>query len=296
MLDGIIPVLLTPMREDHSIDDNGICSLMQFLNGHNISGLWALGSASEEINIGFEKKIQIAKLLYEINKDLEMSIIIGSGAVSLDDHYHFLDKTSDCSFSGFHILPYDTKMGQTRVINLFNKIADRSPWPVWMYHNPKRGRPFELETIKELSYHPNICGIKMGGYNLTDITKCFMLKNEEFDVVAAGSGQLFQCLSLGANAHTTSEGSVYPQIFQKIKSLYDQQKIKQSLVLQKQWISLNSAIKRTQNGEHCAEEKFLLSLQGVCGFSVNENYEVYPENLRAELENLHEEILKLCES
>ena len=295
MLEGIIPVLLTPMLEDHSIDNDGVESLMRYLYTNGIGGVWALGSASEEINIGFHKKVHVAKLVDSINRQLHMKVIMGTGSISLEDHYQFIDETNECEFYGLHVLPYDTKMGMSRVINLYHKIADRSPWPVWMYHNPKRGRPFELETIKEISKHSNVGGVKIGGYNLTELTKCFMLKSKNFDVVAAGSGQLYQCLCLGATAHTTSEGSVYPKLFQKIKELYDNGDHKAAFELQSQWIKLNSSIQRTQNGEHCAEEKYLLSLLGICGPAVNENYEVYPIDKRFELEQLHAEVMLLCE-
>ena len=63
-----------------------------------------------------------------------------------------------------------------------------------------------------------------------------MLKGTNFDVVAAGSGQLFQCLTLGATAHTTSEGCVYPKNFQKIIEFYNNEKYSQALSLQKKWI------------------------------------------------------------
>ena len=295
MLNGIIPVLLTPMLEDYSIDNDGMKSLMKHLHSNGIESIWALGSASEEINIGFHKKIYVAKLINHINRQYCMNVIMGTGSISLDDHYKFIDKTIECEFYGLHVLPYDTKMGISRVVNLYHKIADRSPWPVWMYHNPKRGRPFEIETIKEISKHKNIGGIKMGGYNLNELTQCFMLKYVYFVVVAEGSGQLYQCLCLGASAHTTSEGSVYPKLFQKVKELYDSGEHDAAFKLQSKWIKLNSGIKRTQNGEHCAEEKYLLSLQGICGPAVNENYEVYPIHERFKLEQLHAEVMLICE-
>ena len=46
MLNGIIPVLLTPMLEDYSIDNNGMKSLMKHLHSSGIESIWALGSAS----------------------------------------------------------------------------------------------------------------------------------------------------------------------------------------------------------------------------------------------------------
>ncbi len=295
MLKGLIPVLLTPMLKDHKVDPNGMKKLINYLASHNLDGLWALGSASEEINIGFSQKIKVAKLINKFNKN-KMKIIMGSGCVSLDDHYRFIDETAECKFYGLHILPYDLKMGKSRTINLFEKIAERSPWPVWMYHNPKRGRAFELETIREISQHHNVGGIKIGGYNLTDISKCFMLKSSEFDVVAAGSGQLYACLALGAEAHTTSEGSVYPQIFKKIFELFQSNHLDEALSLQRKWMLLNAKVPRTSNGEHCAEEKYFLHKLEICQRWVNENYEIHTEEETVKLDKIHSEIMLLCAS
>ena len=293
MLKGLIPVLLTPMTAKHEIDDVGLGRLFEYLFSNNITGVWALGSASEEINIGFEKKIQVANLVSEFCENKNFKVIMGTGCVSLDDHFKFIDMTSSCQFTGIHILPYDLKMGQARVINLFEKIADYSPWPVWMYHNPKRGRAFEFETINVLSKHHNIGGIKIGGYNLTEISRCFDLKSGNFEVVAAGSGQLYSCLALGAEAHTSSEGCVYPELFSRIFALFRKGNLTEALKLQKQWVELNSKVIRTSNGEHAAEEKFLLSLLGICDPFVNPNYEVYPKEHRAHLIQTHQDILQL---
>lgn len=271
MLKGLIPVLLTPMKKNFILDEDGMFNLINYLIESKVGGLWALGSASEEINIGMQQKVQAARLIGEIN-DQRIPVIMGTGAVSYSDHMNFLDQVSDIKFDGIHVLPFDLKMGKSRTINLYEKIADESPYPVWMYHNPKRGRAFELDTIKHLSEHSNIGGIKIGGYNLSELTRCFMLKNDNFDVVAAGSGQVYQMMCMGAEAHTTSEGSILPKLFQKIIDLYNEGKHEDSWSLQQKWILLNAQIPRTDNGEHSAEEKYMLSLLNICEEWVNPNY------------------------
>lgn len=292
MLKGLIPVLLTPMLKNHDIDHKSLKKLIDYLNYYKVGGLWALGSASEEINIGFDKKIEVAKSINKFTKHTK--VIIGTGCVSLDDHFRFIDQIDHCNFYGIHVLPYDLKMGRSRVINLFIKIAEKSPWPVWMYHNPKRGRPFEFETIKTLSQHKNIKGIKVGGYDLTMLTKCFGLKNKSFDVIGSGSGQLYSCLCLGAEAHTTSEGCIYPELFQNMINYFNSGQIQKSLILQNRWIAVNSKVPRNSNGEHCAEEKYFLSKLNICKKYVNANYEHIAKSEMKKLDTIHKEIIKLC--
>lgn len=293
MLKGLVPVLLTPMLKNHEIDHDSLNKLINYLKHYKVGGLWALGSASEEINIGFNKKIEVAKSINKFNKNIK--IIIGTGCVSIDDHYRFIDQIDHCDFHGIHVLPYDLKMGMSRVINLFTKVAEKSPWPVWMYHNPKRGRPFEIETIKILSQHKNIRGIKVGGYDLTMLTKCFNLKNKSFDVIGSGSGQLYSCLCLGAEAHTTSEGCVYPKLFQNIIKYFNRGQVKKSLILQNKWNAINLKVPRNSNGEHCAEEKYFLSKLNICKKYVNANYEHSTKSEIKILNKIHKDIIKLCE-
>lgn len=285
MLKGLVPVLLTPMTRNGDLDETGLRSLLKYLYSNEIGGLWALGSAGEEINIGFEQKLQFASLLAQ-HKDEKIPVIIGTGCISLYDNFKFIESPDISNLDGIHILPYDLKMGVSRTINFYETLADRSPLPIWMYHNPKRARSFELETIKHLSQHPNIAGIKIGGYDLGLITKCFMLKSKSFDVIGAGSGQLFQCLCLGAEAHTTSEGSVLPKLFQKIFSLFAEGKTDQALLAQQNWINLNSKMPRTDNGEHAAEEKYMLKLLGICDDHVNPNYRSLTEHEKSKVEEL----------
>lgn len=292
MLKGLVPVVLTPMLQNGDLDEGGFENLTSHLLNANVGGLWALGSAAEEINLGLAQKLKVAKLFDKLvgNKS---PVIIGTGMTSIYDHYKFLDEISECDFAGVHILPYDTKMGRGRTVNLFSSLAERSSHPIWLYHNPKRARPFEIDLVSELASHENIAGIKVGGYDLTFLTRCFMLKNSDFDVIGAGSGQLYQCLALGAEAHTTSEGSLFPNLFSKIFTLFNAGERSKAWELQKRWITLNSLMPRTDNGEHAAEEKFMLSLMGVCQEWVNPNYRILTNDEKIRVKTLFDQIGRL---
>ena len=46
MLKGLIPVLLTPMKKNFILDEDGMFTLINYLIDSKVGGLWALGSAS----------------------------------------------------------------------------------------------------------------------------------------------------------------------------------------------------------------------------------------------------------
>lgn len=271
LLRGVVPVVVVPMKKGGAPDIDGIHRHVEFLVEAGIGGMWVLGSASEDINMSIKQRIEVARATAEANRG-RVPIIAGSGLTSIDDILDYADKLSDLDFHGLHVLPYDTKMGDARLIHLIESLADKLPWPVWMYHNPKRGRSFTDSIIKTVKEHPNVGGIKIGGYNLSELTSGLMHRTPEFDVIGAGGGQMFQMMALGAEAHTTSEASVFPESFVTLFKTYMSGDLEKARQLQFELIRLSKSIPRTENGEYCAEEKYMLSLRGICEEWVNPLY------------------------
>ena len=271
VLKGIIPVLLSPLKSDGTPDLRAVNNLVDFLINAGIGGFWALGSASEDINLSRVNRLALLKQIVESN-DSRVPIITGTGLISIDEILGFFDDVNDWKIDGIHLLPYDTKMGDSRMIHFFTTLAERSPVPIWMYHNPKRGKSISSNVIKEVYQHKNIAGIKVGGYNLTEMLAAMMLRSDNFDVIGAGSGQLYSMLSLGAEAHTTSEASAFPEPFVELYNTYQSGNLTDAKQQQFDLIRLSQKFPRTENGEYAAEEKYILELRGVCTDFVNPLY------------------------
>ena len=262
-LNGLVPVMITPMIENGSPDPEGIDALVNFLIDSGVGGLWVLGSASEDINMTLEQRVQVVKLTAEANQG-HIPLIVGSGLTAFGEILNFFDQIADLELAGIHVLPYDQKLGDSRLVQFLQDLADRAPFPLWMYHNPKRGKPITSKVITEVKDHPNMEGIKVGGYNLSEMTAAMMLRSKDFDVVGAGGGQLFQMLCLGAEAHTTSDGSCYPEIFIDLINSFRSNDMEVARAKQFALIELSRSFARTDNGEYAAEEKYILSKRGIC--------------------------------
>ena len=282
LLKGIVPVVVVPMTKGGDPDIEGIHRHVDFLVSSGVGGLWVLGSASEDINMSMKQKLQVARATVEATRG-RVPIVLGSGLTSIGDILDYADKLSDLDFHGLHVLPYDLKMGDARLIHLIETLADKLPWPVWMYHNPKRGRPFTDDIIGCVKAHSNVGGIKIGGYNLSELTRTIMHRSADFDVVGAGGGQLFQMLALGAEAHTTSEASVFPERFIELIEAFNRGEFDKARDLQFDLIRFSKSLPRTENGEYCAEEKYMLSLRGICDEWVNPLYRILTEQEKATL-------------
>jgi len=247
-----------------------------------VGGLWVLGSASEDINLSLAHRIEVVKATAEASAG-RIPLIVGSGLTSIDDILHYMDRISGFELDGIHVLPYDTKIGEGRLIHLISTLADKSPFPIWMYHNPKRGRAITEVAISELKDHSNVGGVKMGGYSLSELTWALMHRSDTFDVLGAGGGQMFQMLALGAEAHTTSEASAFPELFVDLYNTFISGDWPAARAKQFRLIRLSRSFPRTDNGEYAAEEKYILSLRGICADHVNPAYRRLNETEKAQM-------------
>jgi 4-hydroxy-tetrahydrodipicolinate synthase len=285
---GIVPNMVTPMRSDGHPDPEGIQKLSDFLLRKKVGGIWLLGSAGEDVHISQSDRITVANETSRI-VDNRIPVLVGLGTAPYYDILQFVERTDHDRIAGYHFLPYDLKIGDAGLIRYVTRLAGSLPKPLWLYHNPKRGRPVTLKVAEELRQHPNVVGIKVGGYSLTELTTMMMLRRDDFEVSGAGSGQLFQMLCLGARAHMTSDANCWPEVFIELKRLFDSGERHAALALQHRVIRLCGAIPRTDNGEHAAEEKYMLSLRGVCGEAVNPAYRTLTDVEKDRIRHLIEE-------
>lgn len=90
-------------------------------------------------------------------------IFVGAGDTSLARTWERLRFLNDFPLAGVVVLPpFFVSFGQNELLKYYKALADFSESPIFLYDLPTRTRTrFCLETIVELSKHPNIQGIKV---------------------------------------------------------------------------------------------------------------------------------------
>jgi 2-dehydro-3-deoxy-D-pentonate aldolase len=280
MIKGIIPVLLTPMLENGEIDERGLENLVEFLLTKNIAGIWAMGSASEDIHISRGNRIKIINKIDATVKG-KIPVIAGTGMTNINEIIHFSIEIEKCELAGIHVVFFDRELCESRMISEMIRLADDIKFPVWLYHNPWRGRLVTKKIITELRDHPNIHGIKVGGHDLTIMIRAIMLQTPEFQVIGAGGGQMFSMFALGAHAHTASDACVWPEEFNKLYAMLSKGDIEAAREQQFKMIKFTSQLPTKpdlDNGEKSAEEKFMLSIRDICREFVNPAYRLLYES------------------
>lgn len=265
-LKGVIPVVQTPVHRDGAIDTEGLTRLIDFLGGTGVGGYWALGTGSEDMNLSFEKRLIVAQTIAKANAG-KLPLILGSSFFAMDDILAFMDATKDLQFDAYHVMPYHPLMGLDGMEKFYKDIADRAPKPLWMYTSANWCRAFPPEFFEKMKPHPNIAGVKFSSSRTTDQIKVIGLAEKDFQVITAVASQFVMVLGVGVAASTTSQAGALPEPLLEIYNLYQQGRRDEALAAQRKFNDFQSRMPKRAKAWNFltgADEKYILSLRGIC--------------------------------
>ena len=289
-LQGVIPVLSTPLTKNEEIDREALKKLVKFLLSKDIGGLWVLGTGSEDMNLSFKKRLEVAQTACEANAG-KKPLILGTGFFAMEDILTFIKETSSLEFDSYHVMSYHPVLSLDRIDWFYRHIADYSPKPLWMYTSGNWSKPVTPGFVASLKNHPNIAGIKFSNVNAVLVTQVAALADDTFQVITAVASQMFACLSVGSKAHTSSLASCLPEFMIKIYDLFIQKRFDEALSEQHKlndFLAVLSKNTKTDNFLQAADEKYILSLRGIC----NEYVTSYYRNINSEEKERIKNLLK----
>jgi 4-hydroxy-tetrahydrodipicolinate synthase len=288
---GIVPVVDTPLTADENIDVAGLKRLVEFLNSKKIGGLWVLGTGSEDMNLSFAKRLEVARAACEANAG-KTPLILGAGFFALEDIFSFIEETRQLDFDAYHVMPYNPKLSLNRVDWFYRHIADNCPKPLWMYVSGNWSRSVTPEFVANLKPHPNIAGFKFSNSNTVSVTKVAGMADDRFQVITAVASQLHACLCMGAKGHTSSLSCCIPEPMIEIYELFLDGRIEESLAAQHRLNAFLEQLSRNTKDDNflwAADEKYILKLRGICDEYVTSYYRRINDDEKARVEKLLEE-------
>jgi 4-hydroxy-2-oxoglutarate aldolase len=242
ILKGIYPPLTTPFRDDEVSSDKLIENLIKY-ETKLLSGYVLFGSNGESVFLTREEKIQLVRTLRE---HTNRTIIAGTG---LDSIKETISLTNDAADAGANyalvISPsfFKSEMKHHTFLNYYNQIADSVMIPIIIYNVPKfTNVNIEIETIIELSSHPNIIALKDSTENPTRISEIFPNVNASFKLIVGTASILYSGLSCGAVGGILALANIAPDQCIQIYTLMREKNFEKALELQNKMIPVNRAV------------------------------------------------------
>lgn len=242
ILKGIYPPLTTPFVNDEvafdKLDENIFKYEKKLLSGYVL-----FGSNGESVFLTSQEKIQ---LIRNVRNQTNRTIIAGTGLDSIKDTIALSNVAAEAGANYALIITpsfFKTEMKHHTFLNYYLKIADSVMMPIIIYNVPKfTAVNIEVETVLELSSHPNIVGLKDSTENPSRISEVVSNVNPEFKVIVGTASVLYSGLLSGAVGGILALANIAPDDCLQIFNLYREQNFQKALEVQNKMIPINKAV------------------------------------------------------
>ena len=167
MFKGSMVAIVTPMNEDGSLDHMSLERLIEFHIENKTDVIISVGTTGESATLDFDEHSEVIRSTLAIVNN-RIPVIAGSGANSTSEAIHLTQRSKELGADAcLLVTPYYNKPTQKGLYEHYKKIADEVNIPQILYNVPGRTSVDMLpDTVKNLSTHPNIIGIKEASGNL----------------------------------------------------------------------------------------------------------------------------------
>lgn len=178
--------IVTPFKEDRSIDYIGLEKLVNHLINGGVDYLVVNGTTGESVTLSRQEKLDVLAFVIKINNG-KLPIVFGIGGNNTQD---ILDCFHTYDFTGvdaiLSVSPFYNKPSQEGIYQHYKAIAAICPLPIILYNVPARtGSHMEAETVLRLANDcKNVIGVKEASGVIFNSMKIIKNKPEGFLVIS----------------------------------------------------------------------------------------------------------------
>ena len=220
-LKGMGVALITPFKEDESVDYEALGRLVDYQLQNGTDYLVVLGTTAETPTLTEEEKKNIVDLVVT-KVSGRIPIVLGLGGNCTRS---IVEKLKNDNFDGIDailsVVPYYNKPSQEGIYQHYKAIAEATTLPIVLYNVPGRtGVNMTAETTLRIAREfKNVIAVKEASGNITQMDDIIKNKPANFSVISGDDGITFPLITLGAVGVISVIGNAFPREFSRMVRL-----------------------------------------------------------------------------
>jgi 4-hydroxy-tetrahydrodipicolinate synthase len=211
MFEGSFVALVTPFKDDESLDETKLKELLELQIEGGTDGIVPCGTTGESPALSDEEHNRVVDLTVQ-TVDGRLPVIAGTGSNSTTRTLHATEHAKASGADGALIVtPYYNKPTQNGLYAHYMKIADSVDIPIIIYNVPGRcGTDILSDTVARLAEHPNIVGLKEATGELKRASEVISMCSDDFVVLSGDDVNTLPILSVGGKGVISVVANVAP--------------------------------------------------------------------------------------
>lgn len=260
----LITAMVTPMKEDLSVDYSRAEQLVEHLIDSGSDSLVVTGTTGESPTLSSSEKLQLYRVVVGAAAG-RAKVIAGTGTYNTSESILLTAEAYETGVNGcMLVVPYYNNPPQEGLYEHFAAIAEQTPLPVILYNVPSRSpRNMEAATTLRLAHLPNVVAIKEASGKLEQIAEILAGAPEGFRVYSGDDSATLPLMSMGAHGVVSVASHVAGRLIRRMLDAFAAGKIEEAAELHVRLTPLFKACFVTTNP---IPIKAAMALQGLpCG-------------------------------
>jgi 4-hydroxy-tetrahydrodipicolinate synthase len=212
MITGSLVALVTPMREDGTIDHGALERLVERQVLAGTSAIVSVGTTGESSTLTVEEHTEVIRRTIDV-ADGRVPVIAGTGANNTAEAIHLTKAAAKAGADGaLLVTPYYNKPPQEGLYRHFKAVAEAVDLPQYLYNVPGRTACDMLpSTVERLAEVPNIVGLKEALGDLDRVRDLVALGLGDFALYSGDDATARASMLMGFHGDISVTANVAPE-------------------------------------------------------------------------------------
>src|ERR1700742_1740763 len=243
MFKGSLVALITPMREDGSVDEKAYADLVDWQVKEGTNGVVPVGTTGESPTLSHHEHRRVVEIAIEVAKG-RVPVVAGAGSNSPEEAIalprHAKEAGADAALI---VTPYYNKPTQEGMFLHFTAIADAVDLPIIIYNIPPRSVvDMSVETMARLAKHKNIIRVKDATANLARPLHTRRACGADFCQLSGEDHTALSYNAAGGHGCISVTANIAPRLCSEMQTAWADGRIKDAMTIQNRLVPLHDAL------------------------------------------------------
>jgi 4-hydroxy-tetrahydrodipicolinate synthase len=217
MIKGSLVAIVSPMREDGSLDYDAFRRLIEWHIAEGTNGIVAVGTTGESPTVDHDEHCELIRVAVEAVRG-RVPVIAGTGGNSTSEAVELTAYAKGVGADAtLQVVPYYNKPTQEGLYQHFRKVAETVDLPVILYNVPGRTvADLATETTLRLTKVPGIVGIKDATGDLARVSDLLKRAPKSFAVYSGNDDTALALMLLGGHGVISVTANVAPRLMSEL--------------------------------------------------------------------------------